>query len=878
MMMQKSRLGFSCTFLSLTLTASLAHAGQQAGVQSLNAPDGETYYAITLQSQSVPQTPIAQVEHVILFDTSASQIGEHRAHALTVVEAFLKSLPADDRVALYALDVQAVPLTEGFVSVSTTLDSGWSALKARFPAGSTDMAAGLTAAISLLDTSSAGSVLYIGDGMSTANLIQESDMLQLIEKLQARQIPVHAYGVGPNQDRQLLGILSHHTGGLAMIDSGMETSANPVPRAQELAAATHRAVFYPSQIQVTPPTDGLLVSHILPLRSDRETIYLGRGDLAAKTQISVQGVINGKSVNETWSLDATPSQAGNTFLYGTYRQAVLDHELNPLAGMSFFRAAQQAFEDEIARLETLGEQAIATGKFKQAEQIGLTIKKVDPQNVRAEVLIGAAGELSENHVAQVQAEEPNPFEPANNPPTEAVPPQPAPTDNLPPSRLLQPQANGLQQREFETPQSLIEQEDVRRTILSEKLALEINQIIDVSRRRIIEDPAGVEADLKAALASVKSATDVDPDVQAQLLRRVADALLSAQSRLEVLEANQIRAQQLQAEVEAQQALIDQKLLRERELSQMVDRISALMREGFAGNPQAFEDAEAVARVVESRRPGAALGTQTVLWTEAAGHIDKAYRLRSLRADRFLATLYQVELSHVPFPDEPPVRYPEPAVWRRLTERRAKWRSVDLHQESPNEERILFEMDQDTELEFVDTPLSEAIEYIGQLHNITILIKEDILSDIGVPTDEPVNLIISNIRLRSAMKIMLEPLGLTWVVDDEVMYITSQEDADETLQTRVYPVGDLVFPPSVMQGNVGSSGGGGFGGGGGGIGGGGGGFGGGGGGFGGGGGGIGGGGGGFFSVSDPVNDSAPEVSKMLENEVSHPLKKKPTLSR
>ncbi len=879
MMTQKSLFGCSCTALLVGLMTSLSHAGQTAEVQSFDAPDGETYYAIALQSDQLSQTSNAPVQHVVLFDTSASQIGEHRAHALTVVEAFLQSLPAGDRVALFALDVQAVPMTEGTVTAKTALTSGLTALRSRFPAGSTDISAGLKAALAQLDAQSAASVLYIGDGMSTANLIQESDMQQLLGQLQARHIPVHTYGVGPNQDRQLLGILSHHTGGLAMVDAGSDTSASPVERAQELSLATHRPVLYPTQIQLAPHTEGLLANHTLPLRSDRETIYLGRGALAAEAQVTVQGVMHGQPVMETWSLDAAPSLGGNTFLYGTYRQAVRHQGLNPMAGMSLFRAAQQAFEDEIARLETLGEQAIASRKYKQAEQIGLTIKSVDPQNVRAEALIGAASELSVRQVAQVETQEANPFEPnANQPapadgappaadaPPAAFPAQPAPNDNLPPSRLLQQQGDGLSQREYETPQSLIEQEALRQQILSEKLALEINQIIDISRRRILDDPAGVEADLKAALATVKSATDVDPDVQAQLLRRVADSLLSAQSRLEVLEANQVRAQQKLAEIEAQQALIDQKSLRERELAQMVDRISALVREGWHGNPLAFEDAEAVARQVESRRPGAALGVQTVLWTEAAGHIDKAYRLRSLRADRFLATLYQVELSHVPFPDEPPVRYPPPAVWRRLTERRAKWRSVDLHQDSPTEQRIYEEMDQLTELEFVDTPLAEAIDYISQLHNITILIKELDLQDAGVPTDEPINLIISNIRLRSALKIMLEPLVLTWVVDDEVMYITTEEDAEANhIQTRVYPVGDLVFPPDVMKNNVQSQGGGGIGGGlgggaGGGLGG----------GLGGGGGGLGGGGGGgFFSISDPLT---------LGNAPINSLKKKPFANR
>ncbi|MBX3438794.1 MAG: hypothetical protein KF861_14970, partial [Planctomycetaceae bacterium] len=439
-------------------------------------------------------------------------------------------------------------------------------------------------------------------------------------------------------------------------------------------------------------------------------------------------------------------------------------------------------------------------------------------------------------------------------------------------------ANDLGPREGESTRSFIEEAEDLRTIRTERLALEIEQLIAASRRRVTDDPAGVQADLQSALGAVKSATDIDPDVQSQLLRRVHDALLATEASREVLDSRQILAQRRLAEIEAQRAMESAAAQRELRLAQLVERIRALVYEGWQGNPEAFEEAEAVARVVESSQPEAALGTQTVLWTEAAGQVDKAYRLRSIRADKFLATLHQVELSHIPFPDEPPVVYPPAPVWRRLTERRAKWRSVDLHHDSPNEERIYAALEENTQLEFVDMPLSDAIDYIARTHEITILIDEVELTDVGVPTDEPVNLIISNIKLRSALKLMLEPLQLTWVVADEVMQITTAEKAENILQTRVYPVGDLVISPSAMQGNVGSGGGGGLGGGIGGGGFGGGGIGGGGGGLGGGGLG-GGGGGGFFSVPDPkCNDAAEPSGNATDNAGNRLLKKKPVPAR
>ena len=53
------------------------------------------------------------------------------------------------------------------------------------------------------------------------------------------------------------------------------------------------------------------------------------------------------------------------------------------------------------------------------------------------------------------------------------------------------------------------------------------------------------------------------------------------------------------------------------------------------------------------------------------------------------------------------------------------------------------------------------------------------------------------KLRNMLKLLLEqlPTPLTYVVEDEVMKITTVEKANEKLQIRMYPVGDLVYGPN-----------------------------------------------------------------------------------
>ena len=98
--------------------------------------------------------------------------------------------------------------------------------------------------------------------------------------------------------------------------------------------------------------------------------------------------------------------------------------------------------------------------------------------------------------------------------------------------------------------------------------------------------------------------------------------------------------------------------------------------------------------------------------------------------------------------------------------------------------------EDTEFNFVDTPLSDAVQIIGEQHGMNILLDRLVLEEAGIPTDEPVNLAISDVSLESALKIMFENMPseeLVYILEDEVMKITTSTKADELLEVRFYPI-------------------------------------------------------------------------------------------
>lgn len=119
--------------------------------------------------------------------------------------------------------------------------------------------------------------------------------------------------------------------------------------------------------------------------------------------------------------------------------------------------------------------------------------------------------------------------------------------------------------------------------------------------------------------------------------------------------------------------------------------------------------------------------------------------------------------------------PQPTFYPVLTER---------------EKRIDEELDKETTGNFPEIPLHEVITYFSELHNISIQIQKKDLEEIGLSPDEMIDVNLKEISLKNALDFILEPLNLTYVVDHNMLLITSRQKAEQIFKTRVYPVGDL----------------------------------------------------------------------------------------
>ena len=112
-------------------------------------------------------------------------------------------------------------------------------------------------------------------------------------------------------------------------------------------------------------------------------------------------------------------------------------------------------------------------------------------------------------------------------------------------------------------------------------------------------------------------------------------------------------------------------------------------------------------------------------------------------------------------------------------------------EDENDERIRQALKKTAKFDFEEKALRDLLGEVSKQHDIPIWIDEKALTDAVIATDTPITRKVQNISLDSALRLTLRPLQLTIHIDQEVLQVTTQAEADQRLVIRVYPIGDLL---------------------------------------------------------------------------------------
>jgi hypothetical protein len=109
-----------------------------------------------------------------------------------------------------------------------------------------------------------------------------------------------------------------------------------------------------------------------------------------------------------------------------------------------------------------------------------------------------------------------------------------------------------------------------------------------------------------------------------------------------------------------------------------------------------------------------------------------------------------------------------------------------------------------DLDFTERPLADAVAEIARTHRIEIQLDRKAMAKEGIADDTPVTRHVRDVSLRSALRLVLDDLDMTYVVRDGYLLLTTEAAADGMLSVNAYPARDLVgsdegLCPSLVSG-------------------------------------------------------------------------------
>src|SRR5262245_59783418 len=114
------------------------------------------------------------------------------------------------------------------------------------------------------------------------------------------------------------------------------------------------------------------------------------------------------------------------------------------------------------------------------------------------------------------------------------------------------------------------------------------------------------------------------------------------------------------------------------------------------------------------------------------------------------------------------------------------------QDGVSEQKIKRALAEKTDILFSDPiGLKDAMDFVSSRHGIPVQVDLATLRDAGLdPTTTMLQSSVKDITLRSWLTLLLAQHGLTYVISDDVLLITTKDKANSMFETRLYNVRDL----------------------------------------------------------------------------------------
>ncbi len=305
-----------------------------------------------------------------------------------------------------------------------------------------------------------------------------------------------------------------------------------------------------------------------------------------------------------------------------------------------------------------------------------------------------------------------------------------------------------------------------------------------AKRRAQKSPAEAMAmldDLEAGLEG----QPVPAEAKTQFRRRIE------RTRVDIEQATNTRRAELA--LEQRNAEIEGEIDRERAKKVEVDGRIALWVDEYNTliKDQRYPEAEAVAKKAGQLAPDNVVVRQMLIQSRTIRQIHTQNSIVDAERAGVLDTLAAVERSATPSSED--FSFPNTKTWENLTKSRAELLAEGRSRVTAAEVAIQKRLEARVKPGFRDQPLAAVLDSLAKEAGVAIHLDMVGLDQEAVRSDTPVTLSLDQpISLKSALKLLLEPLHLSYVVRDEVLKITSPQLVRGEVYAVTYPVADLVL--------------------------------------------------------------------------------------
>jgi type II secretory pathway component GspD/PulD (secretin) len=323
-------------------------------------------------------------------------------------------------------------------------------------------------------------------------------------------------------------------------------------------------------------------------------------------------------------------------------------------------------------------------------------------------------------------------------------------------------------------------------VAAQKLNAEVGTKVAEARRHLETDPAKSIKLLEETLVVVKNA-EAPEAVKRTMVRRVEVAIELAKKEKATFDVKM-------ADVNVR-AEIERKRLRilEADNAKMAE-VDALMKQSAESYDNGkLEEAEMFAKRAVEIDPNNLAATAMSWKARTERHYKRSMSNEAAKEEGFLGAMHSVDEAMIVDPAVTERGIAFPKDFKDLTVNR---RELMARLEPRKDARTLAiekKMTDNVTLNFDNQPLSEAVAFLENYTGLNFEIDPKALADEGYTSDTAVNLSLNNVKLKTALVHLLRQVNLTYIIDDEVVLITSPQSGAAKVYARPYYVGDLVKP-------------------------------------------------------------------------------------